>query len=742
MIDAFKPYRQFITYTTRPKANGKLDKIPTDWRTGQAADAHNPGIWTDFASVANQTHGFVFTDKDPFWFLDIDNCLMPDNTWSPLAMELCTLLAGCAIEISISGKGLHLFGTGLVPPHGTRNSALGLEFYHKGRFVALGSGAQGDANKDCTAGIAEMVARYFPKQTAEITPDDWRTEPVAEWGGPKDDDELIRRACGAKSTAGIFGNRATFAQLWDADVAALKVAYPDPARDYDASSADMALAQHFAFWTGKNSARIERLMRQSKLARPKWDEHKTYIRDTVTHATSRQVDVCKGKPQVTPVADKLSVKMREGSGFLNIDEQLVFFEGCTYVGAKDAILCPDGILRDKGRFDRKFNGLNYAMDAINGKFKDSAWEAFTNSKAISFPQVEQTEFRPDLPPLVRWDDQGVTKVNSYFPMRVNCQEGNARPFLDHMGKLFPVDHDRTIMLSYMAACVQKVGVKFAWCPVIIGCEGNGKTTILEIMHRAIGQRHTHGVRPENVNEKFNTYLENKIFVSFDDVLSTRQDFAESIKAMVTSTTMEIRAMRQDQYEAKICCNFMVTTNHVDAIKITNDSRRFAAFITPHRNADDIFRDGMTASYFNKLRDWLELRDGYAIVTNYLKKFKILPEYDPTIELRRAPKTSSSVEVVKLSALPVEQEIRHAIDSEKIGFRGGYVSSHYLDLLLRDLRLDRDYPRNKRGRIMEGLGYLSIGRSNNAVQPDGVKVTLYINDPNLTTLGYTPAQLQP
>jgi hypothetical protein len=58
----------------------------------------------------------------------------------------------------------------------------------------------------------------------------------------------------------------------------------------------MALAQHLAFWTGCDAPRIERLMRKSRMARPKWDMHRTYLRElTITNACAQQGDVCKDR---------------------------------------------------------------------------------------------------------------------------------------------------------------------------------------------------------------------------------------------------------------------------------------------------------------------------------------------------------------------------------------------------------------------------------------------------------------
>jgi primase-polymerase (primpol)-like protein len=274
-------YKQFIIYRLKPSESrpGKRDKLPCDYRTGRDASAHDPRYWTDYATAKATAIafgdgwgvGFVFTEDDPFWFLDIDGCLI-NGQWSPLAVSLCQLFAGCAIEVSNSGTGLHIFGRGKTPAHKCTNKAMGLEFYHTARFVALTEDrAQGDCMTDASAILPAFVATYFPADEAAMDAT-WGDGPCEEWYGPSDDAELLLRAMKSRSTASAFGTKASFADLWLVNESVLAVNYPDPnGRSYDASAADAALAQHLAFWTGNHCERILRMMQQSGLVRDKWD---------------------------------------------------------------------------------------------------------------------------------------------------------------------------------------------------------------------------------------------------------------------------------------------------------------------------------------------------------------------------------------------------------------------------------------------------------------------------------------
>lgn len=298
-------YRQFILCqlvpdTTRP---GKTFKYPLHPGTLQRHDAHDPAAWLSHAEAAALVDavghldghplavGFTITAADPFWFVDIDECLTPTG-WSPVAMQVAAMLPGAALEVSQSGRGLHIVGTGVPPAHSCRNQAAGLEFYHELRFMVLGDPATAVGSAAAAPDTGPLVAAYFTPTAAEDGAiEGWTSEPAPEWHGPTDDDELITRALRSTSAAGAFGARASFADLWEARPGPLGAAWPDPVRPYDASGADGALAGHLAFWTGRDCERILRLMKRSALAREKWDRPDgrfgTYLHRTILGAAGR-----------------------------------------------------------------------------------------------------------------------------------------------------------------------------------------------------------------------------------------------------------------------------------------------------------------------------------------------------------------------------------------------------------------------------------------------------------------------
>lgn len=298
-LQALGQYQQFVNWKLEP-GSPKPVKVPVDV-SGKKIDAHNPAHWltVDQAYAIEAAMGFgvafVLSDNDPFAVVDLDHCRDENGNWSQFAVDTCKYFEGATTEVSQSGNGLHIWMYGRIPEgYQTKNQGIGLEAYSRLRMMCLGGREVWNDNLtklDYTNHLAQFVPHYMkPSIGSDLTVNDnWTTEPRPEYTGPEDDDQLIQKALATQTAANTFGAKASFKDLWTANVDKLRDAYPDnsPEREYDASSADLALATHLAFWTGGNCERIERLMWKSALTRDKWTKHKSYLRDrTILYAVN------------------------------------------------------------------------------------------------------------------------------------------------------------------------------------------------------------------------------------------------------------------------------------------------------------------------------------------------------------------------------------------------------------------------------------------------------------------------
>lgn len=749
-------YRQFVVCQFVPDAEhpGKTHKYPIDYRTGQRHDAHDPAIWLDADTalrIANTWGtgygiGFVFTAADPFFFVDIDACLQDDGTWSPIVHELCAALPGAAVEVSQSGRGLHIIGTGTAPADRRIKDPSGklFDLYTEKRFVALtGTGVQGDVRTEHTAALHAIVAKWLQRvKMADGRDAEWTYGPAPEWNGPTDDTQLIERAMRSVSSRGAFGGGASFADLWDCDVDVLAKAYPpdgngtDP---YDASRADRALAQHLMFWTGKDCERTRRLMEQSGLRRGKW-ERESYMLATILTAVAVQTDILKDKlpepvANIAQLADPTSAPQAivvTGSTFCGPDEQMKMFAGCTYVCDTHRVLVPGGHLYRPEQFRAMFGGYTFILDATNTlRPTRDPWEAFSQSQAYRSPRADSTCFRPDAAPgaLINYD--GTIKANTWWPVETPRAQGDVSPFLNHLAALLPVERDRTILLAYMAAVVQHKGYKFQWAPFIQGAEGNGKTFLTRCVAFAIGKRYTYFPKASDIADKFNDWMYGAIFIGVEDIYvpDGRRDVMEELKTIVTGDEQQIQGKGEKKVTRETCCNLMINSNHKDGYRKHRGDRRIAPFFTAQQSPEDIAAWGMGGEYFPRLYAWARA-GGYAIVNEFLSTYAIPDEFNPATMCPRAPDTSSTEDAIEASRGGVEQEVLEAIEQGQPGFAGGFVSSMFLDRLLERLGRASRVPINKRRDLMRSIGYdwhpaLPRGRVHNTVAPDGGKPVLFV-----------------
>ena len=403
------------------------------------------------------------------------------------------------------------------------------------------------------------------------------------------------------------------------------------------------------------------------------------------------------------------------------------------------VFTPRGVTLRPDQFNATYGGYIFQLDESGDKVTRKAWEAFTESQIIRYPKAESTCFRPDLQPGAIVDIDGQKLVNAYIPIETPRETGDITPFLKHLELLLPVKRDREILLAYMAAVIQHKGVKFQWAPLIQGEEGNGKTLFTRVLKYAIGKPYFHSPKANEIGGKFNKWLKNKIFIGVEDIYVSehRLEVLESLKPIITGEDIEIEVKGVDSAMADICANFIFNTNHKDALKSHVKGRRYAIFYSAQQSKEDLERDGMDGEYFPELYDWLN-NGGYARVNDYLSSYLIPEELNPAGKCHRAPITSSTHEAISSSIGGVEQDIIEAIEENRIGFAGGWISSVHLDKLLQNNRSSTKISHNKRKDILAQLGYiwhpaLSDGRVNNPITiDDNKKPRLYIRKGHISS----------
>ena len=180
-------------------------------------------------------------------------------------------------EISPSGKGVHIFVKGELPPKGRKHGDI--EMYDSGRFFTVTGKHLKESPLTIENRESELKALHkktFPPSVLNEPEPDIR---VVQTSSSMTDAEIINKASQA-------ANGSKFSRLWQGN---WQSCYPSQSDYPSHSEADSALCFMLAFWT-QDFSQIDRLFRQSKLMRDKWDSPRgdsTYgancVRNAINH---------------------------------------------------------------------------------------------------------------------------------------------------------------------------------------------------------------------------------------------------------------------------------------------------------------------------------------------------------------------------------------------------------------------------------------------------------------------------
>jgi putative DNA primase/helicase len=277
--------RQWICWRLEPDLKSdKPRKVPYDPKTGRKASSTNPESWATLAEAQAAREkflftgiGFVFTAECGIVGVDIDHCRNEDGSFTDVAKAILKK-AQSYTEISPSGSGLHIFLRGIMPGKGNKNSTSGVEMYAAARYFTM-TGNRLEGTPDTIADGKDILPwiheNYIAKKSSKKTKEKKTLRTVS-----LTDEQVLEKARAAQ-------NGDDFSSLWDGSW---------EGKFGSQSEADLSLCCSLAFWTGKNKEQMDRLFRQSKLFREKWDkvhhaDGATYGEETLEQAIARTENV-------------------------------------------------------------------------------------------------------------------------------------------------------------------------------------------------------------------------------------------------------------------------------------------------------------------------------------------------------------------------------------------------------------------------------------------------------------------
>lgn len=597
-------------YETRDR---KRTKVP--YRiNGRRADSSSKGSFSKFDDVyakvqaaQNRYAGIGISTFSGFGFVDIDDCVGEDGQLSPMALDIVDTLCSYT-ETSPSGKGIRI----IVYPgdlvydterYYINNRKIHLEIYIPGatdKFVTLtGNPIREYGVSECPEELHAVLEKYMVRPMASFIKQYSVTAP----GSYLTDESVLVKAFASKQAE-------KFKALWEGNIPEGK----------SQSEADMSLAMMLAFWCGGDIEQMDRLFRESKLMRDKWDRRQsgsTYGRLTLEKAVSMTMvfyepfrddpgkefdDVYQNIVGLQPESNERYGWNDNGYGRLFADvfrpvarfvperNKWFVYDGMRWVpdigGLKVMELCKE--LADKlvmyaltikdertrkdylehcTKWQNRRTRLTIISDAasvhpISIKEFDADPYLFNCSNGIL--DLRNREFRPH-------DPEDLLTMLSGVSFNPNAE--NLR-FAEFINEIMSGDRDKSVFLQKALGYATTGDTRYECMFILYGASTrNGKGTLMESVLKVMGD-YGKAVRPETIAHK-NTNSQNPsediarlAGVRLANISEPGRGLmlnAAQVKSMTGNDTLNARFLHENSFDFKPQFKLYINTNHLPFI---------------------------------------------------------------------------------------------------------------------------------------------------------------------------------
>lgn len=341
---------------------------------------------------------------------------------------------------------------------------------------------------------------------------------------------------------------------------------------------------------------------------------------------------------------------------------------------------------------------------------------------VMVPVAYDTLYDPRNPNDVFIHQEGRVYVNTYIRNHPEPDPDKAeyaqKVFMEHLANLIAEEEYRTTVLDYLSYIVQNPGAKIRWAVLLQGVQGCGKTALATAMEAVLGSGHVKPVDVDAMQGGYNEWAYGAQLVTLEEVRvagHNRHEVMNKLKPLISNDTVNINQKYRDSRKLDNRTNYLLFTNHHDALALTDDDRRYFVIKSALQTKAQVAALG--EKYFVRLFDML--RDYAGGLRHFLENREISATFQPN---GHAPATKYLAELISDSSSEVGAAVKDILeDSTNKAVQPDLLSSSVLMQMLELAGIGRCSPQHL-AHVLREMGYMQAGRY---YMPDGAKHPLWL-----------------
>jgi hypothetical protein len=313
----------------------------------------------------------------------------------------------------------------------------------------------------------------------------------------------------------------------------------------------------------------------------------------------------------------------------------------------------------------------WSVDGLNACFPARLRMKFSTWMARNGQRVDSVAWHPNEEEIVHdkiavrngWLPQpGARTFNMYLPpIPFLGDPAQAQRWADHVKALYP--DDWKIIIAWLAHRVQCPGIKPNFCIVLAGDPGISKDTLICPIRDAVGPWNFEEIQLHTIGSVFNDY-QSCVLLRISEARDSgdgtargridRYTLDDRMKALLATPpeTFRINRKYEAEYQAFNICGVIITTNHIDALYLTHDDRRYLIAMSQRKAAE------FSTAFFDGMYHWYYEQGGIGHVIAYLRAYD-LSQFNPH---EAPPKTAAFWNMVDIDRGPEFSELEDALDA--------------------------------------------------------------------------------
>jgi len=180
------------------------------------------------------------------------------------------------------------------------------------------------------------------------------------------------------------------------------------------------------------------------------------------------------------------------------------------------------------------------------------------------------------PPLIS-DERDFNTWKPFEIAKINLEKSSRnyyKDFLTFCENLFESKEVMNYLLARYAFRLQNAGLRSNVCVIYFGEEGTGKSTFIDTIYSVFGKYAIQIDKAKKLYESHSTFEKEKCFICVNEAGgSDNFENSEVLKTRITENKLYINPKGLQAYEIDNLCDYDMTTNNINVVKITDASIR-------------------------------------------------------------------------------------------------------------------------------------------------------------------------